>query len=41
MKVQIIETGKKIQVYKHRERGTYVSTEDYNTEFKKEQLKFL
>ena len=39
-KVTHIPTGKTIEVYKHRERGTYVNANDCETEYPKEDIQF-
>lgn len=40
-KVKINATGKEIIVYRHRERNTWVSTVDFDTEYKPDELTFL
>jgi hypothetical protein len=38
MEVTLKATGLKVEVYKHKERGTYVNSKDCTTEYKKEDL---
>lgn len=41
MKVKIKSTGDIIEVYKHRERSTYINANNCTDEYKKEELTFL
>lgn len=38
-KVEHIPSGTIIEVYKHKERSTYVNADDCNTEYKKEDIR--
>lgn len=38
--VTVKATGRRIEVYKHSERDTYVSMVDYSTEYQAHELKF-
>ena len=40
-KAIVIATGKEIIVYRSRERGTWISSEDLRTEYEQDELRFL
>jgi len=41
MKVRIKATNEIVEVYKHRERATYVNASDCNTEYPKEKVELI
>ena len=38
MKATVRKTNQTVEVYKHKERGTYINFNDCTTEYKKEEL---